>query len=532
MSNEIIINASPEETRIALLENKLLTELYFDRKRDRGIVGNVYKGVVEKVLPGMQAAFVDITTEKAAFLYVDDIVTEKEKSSAEMEEVDEAEFEEGVADTKIVEGGGEEGEETEPSDAARETVPMMTQSKRGSHTSIEGLLKAGQEVVVQVSKGPIGTKGPRITGFVSLPGRFLVYMPLVNHLGISRRIGTDEERRRLKEMICRLRKGTGGYIVRTVSEGITEKELHDDMAFLDLVWENTLKKRNEMKAPALLHTDSDLIFRTVRDAFTKEIDRLIIDSKTEYDRITEIVRTSFPEFLSRVELWESKEPIFEAYGIEAEMTKARNRRVWLKSGGYLVIDRTEALTVIDVNTGRFVGKQGLEETILKTNMEAAKETARQLRLRNIGGIIIIDFIDMEREKNREKVFRALGEAVSRDKAKTRLIKISDLGLVEMSRERTQEALTRILSDPCPYCEGSGYTKSPTTICYEIFREIRQMTPREKDKKIVIAAHPAVVGHLYNRERQAMEALEKGHNKKIILQVDANFHIEHYDIYLL
>lgn len=533
MSNEIIINASPEETRIALLENKLLTELYFDRKRDRGILGNVYKGVVEKVLPGMQAAFVDIKTEKAAFLYVDDIVTEKEKNATEMEEVDEAEFGEGVADKKIVEEGEEEGEEPEPSDATTETVPMMTGSKRGSHPSIEGLLKAGQEVVVQVSKGPIGTKGPRITGFVSLPGRFLVYMPLVNHLGISRRIGTDEERRRLKEMIIRLRKGsTGGYIVRTVSEGITEKELQNDMAFLDLVWEDILKKRDTVKAPTLLHTDSDLIFRTVRDSFTREIDRLIIDSESEYDRIKGIVKTSFPEFLSRIELWESKEPIFEAYGIEAEMTKARNRRVWLQSGGYLVIDRTEALTVIDVNTGRFVGKKGLEETILKTNMEAVKETARQLRLRNIGGIIIIDLIDMEKGKNREKVFRSLGDAVSRDKAKTRLIKISDLGLVEMSRERTQEALTRILSDPCPYCEGSGYTKSPTTICYEIFREIRQMTPRIKDKKIVIAAHPAVVGHLYNKERQAMEALEKGHNKKIILQVDANFHIEHYDIYLL
>jgi len=533
MSNEIIINASPEETRIALLENKVLTELYFDRKRDRGILGNVYKGVVEKVLPGMQAAFVDIKTEKAAFLYVDDIVTEKEKNATEMEEVEPVEFEEGVDEKKIVEGEGEEAEALGPSDAKLGDVSIVNPSKRGSHVGIEGLLKAGQEIVVQVSKGPIGTKGPRITGFVSLPGRFLVYMPLVNHLGISRRIGTDEERRRLKEMIVRLRKGgRGGYIVRTVSEGITEKELQNDMAFLDVVWDNILKKQSGTKAPALLHADLDLIFRTVRDLFTKEIDRLVIDSKPEYDRIKEIVGASFPEFLSRIELWESKEPIFEAYGIETEMTKARNRRVWLKSGGYLVIDRTEALTVIDVNTGRFVGKAGLEETILKTNMEAVKETARQLRLRNIGGIIVIDLIDMEREKNREKVFRALSEAVSRDKAKTRLTKISDLGLVEMSRERTQEALTRILSDPCPYCEGSGHTRSPTTICYEIFREIRKMTPRAKDKKIVIAAHPAVVGHLYDRERQAMEALEKVQNKKIVLQVDANFHIEQYDIYML
>ncbi len=555
MSNEIIINATPEETRVALLENKVLTELYFDRKRDRGILGNVYKGVVEKVLPGMQAAFIDIATEKAAFLYVADVITVKEIPSRQTgeEEVEALEFEEGW-DAKDGSGEGEEdqnngngvvtggedreGEEalgpfTSP-DSISEAPPVITRPRRRSHQGIEELLREGQEVVVQVSKGPIGTKGPRVTTYISLPGRYLVHLPQVNHLGISRRIGRDDERARLKEMICRLRKKGTGFIVRTVSEGMTENEVQNDIEFLELVWENIVKKQEKLKAPALLHTDLDLVFRTVRDLFTKEIDRLVIDSKAEYEGIKEFVGNYLPSFSSRVELWDKEEPIFEAFGLETVIARARNRRVWLKSGGYLVIDRAEALTVIDVNTGRFVGKRGLglEETILKNNLEAAKEIAWQLKLRNIGGIIIIDFIDMEKEKNREKVFRALSDALKSDKAKTRLLKISDLGLVEMSRERTHESLSRVLCEPCPYCEGRGYIQSPATICYEIFREIRRMSPSPQDKKIVIAAHPSVIGFLYEQERAGMETLERGLHKKIVLKVDANFHGEQYDIHLL
>jgi len=357
-------------------------------------------------------------------------------------------------------------------------------------------------------------------------------MPLVSHLGISRRIENEGERRRLKEMICKVRKPGTGYIVRTEAEGVTEKEILGDVAFLEMAWQTALKKRDTLKSPALLHTDLDLVFRTVRDLFTKNIDRLVIDSKHGYEGIKEFVGTYLPGFASRVELWEKAEPIFEAYGIETEMERARNRRVWLKSGGYLVIDRAEALTVIDVNTGRFVGKKTLSETILKTNLEAAREIPRQLRLRNIGGIIIIDFIDMETAKSRESVFRALSDAVSTDKAKTRLSRISDLGLVEMSRERTQESLAKVLSEPCPYCEGRGYTQSPTTICYEIFREIRRLAPTEKDKKIVVTAHPAVIGLLYEQERHGVEALEKVHRKKIMLKVDASYHIERYDLYVI
>ncbi len=532
MSNEIVINATPEETRVALLENKTLTELYFDRKRDRGILGNIYKGVVEKVLPGMQAAFVDIGTEKAAFLYVADVIGQEINApfpEAE-DEVESVELE-GEGDEKDGEEGAETSDGSSPPQGD-ESGTVIARVKRKHHQNIEDMLKQGQEVVVQVSKGPIGTKGPRVTTYISLPGRYLVYMPQVNHLGISKRIGGEDERHRLKDIICRLRKPGTGYIVRTVSEGMTETEVKNDIEFLDLVWQNSLKRRDKLKAPALLHTDLDLVFRTARDLFTKEIDRFVIDSKPDYERIKDFVGTSLPSFASRVELWEKEQPIFEAYGLEAEIVRAKNRRVWLKSGGYLVIDRAEAMTVIDVNTGRFVGKKGLEETIFKTNMEAAKEIAWQLRLRNIGGIIILDFIDMKKEKNKESVFNTLVHAVSTDKAKTNILKISDLGLVEMSRERTREALSRVLCEPCAYCEGKGYVKSPTTICYEIFREVRRLSPSESEKKIVVSAHPTIVGTLQEQEHHGIDAIERSHHKKIILKADANFHIEQYDIYLL
>ncbi len=515
MSLEIIISAAREETRVALLENKVLTEVYFDRKRDRRIMGNVYKGKVVKVLPGMQAAFVDIATEKAAFLYVSDVMppqtnTSESANQAVLPDEESLELEEGAEDP----------------------IPVVKRSKRGTSQSIEELLKEGQEIVVQVSKEPIGTKGPRVTTYVSLPGRYLVYMPTVNHIGISRRIAKEEERQRLKDMVLRLRKPGSGYIARTVSEGITEEEFKQDIGFLEVVWQNILKKREKLSAPAMLHTDLDLVFRTVRDLFTKNVGRLVIDSKADYDHIREFVGTYLPSYISRVELWKKDEAVFDAYGLEMEISKAKNRRVWLKSGGYIVIDRTEALTVIDVNTGRYVGKRDLEETIFKTNLEAVKEIAYQVRLRNIGGILIIDLIDMEKERNRDKVFSALQEAVSNDKARMHILKISDLGLVQMSRERTREDLIRVLCDPCTYCEGRGYTKGPVTMCHELFREIRRIGSSPRDKKIIIGVHPAVANLLYDEERQGVEALEREYKKKIIIKADSNLHLEQYDIVML
>jgi len=516
MPTEIVINATREETRVALLENRGVAEFYFDRKKERGIMGNVYKGRVVKVLPGMQAAFVDIATEKAAFLYVADIITGWEENDLIVEE------------SEDVEEDGMEGEES-----SEAMAPIIRRrNRKGPPPTIEALLKEGQEVIVQVSKEPIGTKGPRVTMYVSLPGRYLVYMPFVNHVGISRRIGRPEERRRLKEMIHRLGTKGSGYIVRTVSAGMTDDEFKQDVEFLSGVWQSALKKSENSPAPVLIHIDLDLIFRTVRDAFTKEVTQLVIDSKIEYDRIQEFVGAYLPDLAGRVMLWDKDEPIFDSYGLEMGISKAKGKHVWLKSGGYLVIEHTEALTVIDINTGRYVGKRDLEETILKTNLEAAREIAYQLRLRNIGGIIIIDFIDMEREKNREKVFNIFLEAISNDRAKTHVLKISELGLIQMSRERTREDLMRTLCEPCPYCEGRGHTKSPTTLCYEIFREIRRVGTGSRDKKMMIGVHPAVANLLFNEERHIIETLERESGKKILVKADANLHIEQYHLVTL
>lgn len=505
MPIEIIINAAKEETRVALLENKILTELFIDRKKDHGIVGNIYKGRVVKVLPGMQSAFVDIGLERAAFLHVADVANQAEDPSELME----VEVEEKI--------------NIEP--------PSQRRGKGAAH-SIEELLQEGLEIVVQVSKEPRGTKGSRVTTYLSLPGRYLVYMPTVNHVGVSRRIEREEERSRLKDLVMKMRKHGAGYIIRTVSEGLAEDEFRSDMEFLERLWKNVLAKKESVNAPALLHTDLDLAFRVVRDLFTSRVDRLVIDSKTEYGRIKEFVETYVPSLGERVKLYEEEEPLFDAFGIEIEISKALGKKVWLKSGGYIVIDHTEALTVIDVNTGRYVGKRDLEETILKTNLEAVKEIAYQLRLRNIGGIIIIDFIDMEKEKNRDKVFNSLREALSGDRARTHILRISELGLIEMSRERVREDLLRTLCEPCPYCEGQGYTKSPTTVCYEIFREIRRLGLSPQEKKLIIGVHPNVANLLYDEERQGVEELERQFHKKIVIKADQNLHLEQYDIVAL
>jgi ribonuclease G len=516
MGIEIVIDPALEETRVALLENQILTELYLDRKRDRGMVGNVYKGRVVKVLPGMQAAFVDVGVERAAFLYVADVATAGDDDPPALE----AESGEAVPDAP------KDGEEPE------DEAAKVTHRPRRGHPSIEELLQEGQELVVQVTKDPIGTKGCRVTTYLSLPGRYVVYMPTVNHIGISRRIADEAERGRLREMIQRLRQPGAGYIIRTVSEGTSEDEFRMDMEFLERLWQTIRNEGQRASAPALLHADLDLSLRTVRDLLTHKVDRLTVGSRSEYDRIRQFVGTYLPNLLSKIHLYGQDEPIFDRYGIEIEISKAIGRRVWLKSGGYIVIEPTEALTVIDVNTGRYVGKRDLEETIFKTNLEAAKEIAYQLRLRNIGGIIIIDFIDMEKEKNRERVFSALGEALVHDRARSNILKISELGLVEMSRERVREDLLRVLCDGCLYCEKRGYIKSATTVCYEIFREIRRAGGAREDAKILVAVHPAVANLLFDEERRGVETLERDYHKRIIIKADPQLHQEQYDIMMV
>lgn len=502
MGVEIAINATREETRVAVLDSGAVTELYVDRVRNQDFVGNIYEGKVVKVLPGMQAAFVDIGLERAAFVHVSDLSTGMEPG-----------------DTLVDSEEDEQGSE----------VPRP---RRQLTRPIEQLLEEGQDLMVQISKGPIGTKGPRVTTYVSLPGRYLVFMPNVDHIGVSRRIQRDEERARLREIVKRLRGPGYGYIVRTVSEGVKEEELRSDVEFLNAVWQEVMKKRDQATAPSLLHSDLTLTFRVVRDLFTKKVDRLLIDSKQEYEAVKDFVQRFLPEQLSRIHYYDKEESLFDHLGIEMEIARALNRKVWLKSGGHIVIDHTEAMTVIDVNTGRYVGKRNQEETILKNNLEAVKEIAAQVKLRGIGGLIIIDFIDMEREKNREKVYQALVDAMASDKARTRISRISDLGLIELSRERVRADLLRTLSEPCHYCEGRGYTKSPRTIVYEIFREIRRNRKFLEKHTIVVGAHPHVAGLLLDEEHQGVEDLKRESNLSVVVKPDSTLHLEQFDLVVL
>lgn len=500
MAAELVINVTAQETRIALIENSTIAELYIERTREKGIVGNVYKGRVVRVLPGMQAAFVDIGLEKAAFLYVADVFDAIE------------EYE------RLLDDGSQGRSEVDPEH----------QDFRIIHP-IEELLQEGQELLVQVSKEPIGTKGARITSHISLPGRHLVYMPTVDHVGISRRIEEEEERERLREAVERLREPGSGYIVRTASEGKSEEELVSDMEYLAAIWREVSLHREQAPVPSLIHADLDVVQKVVRDIVTDDVRKIVVDSRQDFDRIVQFMKMFMPKMESRVELYDEEEPIFDFYGLEVEISRALGRKVWLKSGGYIIIEQTEALTAVDVNTGRFVGKHNLEDTILKTNLEAVKEIAYQLRLRNIGGIIIIDFIDMEKEVNREKVFAALEEALRSDKSKTNILKISELGLVEMTRKRVRESIGRLMCEPCPYCEGRGYVKSKTTICHEIFRELRREMLDIRGTKVLLTVNPQVADLLYDEERRGLEELERKFKKRVTVRAKPGFHQEQFEI---
>jgi ribonuclease G len=502
-NNLLVINADGPETRVALIENGILAELYIERKRERGIMGNIYKGKVVRVLPGMQAAFVDIGTDKAAFLYVADV--------------------RGGADIKAL--FPEDADEREAGDE----LPREELARAARGQKIEDLLKERQEVLVQVAKEPISSKGARITSYVSLPGRHLVFMPTVEHVGISRRIGTEKERKRLREIVESRRPKGAGFIVRTVAEGASEKELHDDMDFLIKLWREVLKKNERAKPASLLYGDLDLVLRTVRDTLTDEIDKLIVDSRAEYERVQKFVAAFMPQYLGRIELYDGAEPIFDGYGLEVEIDRALEKKVFLKSGGSLVVEQGEALTAIDVNTGKFVGKRNLEETITKNNLEACREVADQLRLRNIGGIIVIDFVDMDKEGNREKVWKAFHEALQKDRSKSNVSKISELGLVEMTRKRTRESLARKLTEPCHYCEGKGHHKSKITICYEILREVRRQGRNVKEDAIAIVCHPDIADLLATAEHEYVEDLEKRLHKRVLVKAKPGLHLEQFEV---
>lgn len=518
MSSILVINASDPETRVALVEDGHISEFYLERNKEKGIVGNIYKGKVVRVLPGMQAAFVDIGLDKAAFLYVSDVTFDPSFSEHQYD-LTEGEHPESESPP--------DEESAEAAETPRETRPKPTNGAEGE-VNIQDLLKEGQEILVQVVKDPIGTKGARISCHISIPGRHLVFMPTVDHIGISRRIENDRERRRLREIVEGIRPPGTGFIVRTVAEGVPAEKLQADAKFLLHIWDEIGRKKEKPSGPALLHPDLDIVLRATRDLFSADVEKLVIDDRDQYERIMRFVKATDPALADHVEYYTGEEPIFDAYGIEHELQRAQQRKVWLKSGGYIIIDQAEALTAIDVNSGRYVGKKSLEETITKINIEAAKEIVYQLRLRNIGGIIIIDFIDMDKGQNRDKVFKALQEALGKDKAKTNVLKISELGLVEMTRKRVRESIGRMLTEPCPYCDGRGSVKSRDTVAYEIFREIRREANAFREPILVINCHPEVAKLLQGEERDNLRHLMNKFNKTIQVRAQQHYHIEQFD----
>jgi ribonuclease G len=510
MTSELIINKKPHETRVALIENGVVAELYIERRTGQELHGNIYRGRVVRVLPGMQAAFVDIGQNRTAFLYVSDIQQD-------------------LLDLERLMSLNNRNKEYDIS--AEHTDETRHDAFVDISFNIEDLLKEGQDIMVQVSKEPIGSKGARVTSYISLPGRHLVLLPTVDHIGISRRIENQEERERLRNIIEEIRPDKMGFIVRTVSEGVEKDKLKSEMDFMLKLWADIQARMAKSSGPGLLYMDLGVSLRSVRDLFTRELDRLIIDSSEEYEKIMKFVDNFAATLRNSIELYKGTDPIFDTYGIEFEISRALDNKIWLKSGGYIVVESTEALTAIDVNTGSYVGKRNLEETILKTNLEAVKELAYQLRLRNIGGLIVIDFIDMEKTDNRQRVFMALKEALDKDKAKTRVLRMSELGLIEMTRQRTRENLCGLLTESCFYCEGRGTIKSKKTICYEIFRDLERESTFVSNKggNIYVQVNPEIGSVLKEEEHQSIMDLEKNINRRIIIISQKDLHMEQYNI---
>ena len=494
MQNEIIVNVDPGETRVALLERSVFAELHVEREQDKSVVGNVVKGRVSRVLPGMQAAFVDIGLEKAAFLYVGDYFDNT---------------------------GGEKTEE-----------PRRRRARNGRRIAppkIETVLNEGQEIIVQIAKAPIGTKGARITSNISIPGRHLVLTPWSRRTGVSRRIDSDKERRRLREIIDRLKPKELGFIIRTAGDGVREADLEADIKYLSSVWKKIQSASVEKKTPAVLHEEPDLPIRLVRDLAGHDTSRIVIDDEAAAERLRNFCEEFVAEPRPEIEYYEKTTPLFDDLGLEAQIHANLERKVWLKSGGSLIVDQCEALTAIDVNTGRFVGKRDLEETVFKTNLEAIKEVVHQLRFRNIGGLIIIDLIDMDRSEHREKAYRALQEALRADKARTNILKISELGLVEMTRKRTRESLVQALCEPCTHCEGRGYMLSGESVAYNILREIKNDVQRLVGRKIAITVSPRVAEQLLSAEKAPLDVLGQELDREIEIRARAGMHEEQFEI---
>jgi ribonuclease G len=533
MVSEILISKSLRETRIARLENGQLVEINIEREKDRGLIGNIYLGQVSRVLPGMQAAFLEIGLDRTAFLYVSNILDPNRKE----EEIfaPETQFENDQS-TDSSESENENSESVDDVELGEKTTheirpPNPIPYQKREYPNITTLIREGEKVLVQVVKEPMGTKGARLTGYLSLPGRYLVYLPETKHLGISRRITSEQERDRLRSIVDKNRPAQGGFIVRTVAEGASEKNIKDDMEYLVKLWGSVKKSVQKQTLPGLIYSELDLTMKMIRDRVTDDIERIVVDDLQTFKQITKFTQSFLPRFKKRIELYTGKTTLFEHHGLESEIKRAIARKVWLKSGGYIVIDETEALTSIDVNTGRFVGKRNLEDTILQTNLEALKEIAYQIRLRNLGGIIVLDFIDMIRSSHRERIYSALVEELKKDPVRTNILPISELGLIEMTRKRNKESLRQQLTSPCQYCEGRGYLRSLQTVSYQILRDIeKEIHNSPEGHGLTLYVHPRIAEFFTEEDRPAIDALEKKFGRHLIIKVDTQMHFEEYEIF--
>jgi ribonuclease G len=518
MNKEMIVSSNGHETMVAILEDDLVAEIFVERERHRGVVGNVYKGRVSKVLPGMQSSFIDLGLERDGFLYVADVID----TLAEFDKLAGDEDDEAGAAGNGSGGGGHKGR------PERDRQDRPTQK-------IEELLKEGQEIVVQVVKEPLGTKGARLTTHVTMPGRFMVFMPTVDHIGVSRKIESREERGRLRGIVREFREAhgfTGGVIIRTAAGGRPKEDILGDLDAFHKIWTEMRQRNESSRAPAVLFQEQSIVARLLRDLLTEDFQAIRIDNAQEYQKVMELIERIMPSLAPKVKLYSKPFPIFDEYGVQAEIDKALKSKVFLKSGGSIVINQTEALVAIDVNTGRFVGKKTsgrLEDTIVKTNLEAVKEIVRQIRLRDLGGIIVLDLIDMDDKKNRQKVYQAVEQELRKDRSPSKALQVSDFGLVIITRKRVKQSLERVLTEPCPYCAGTGAIKSSSTICYEILNEVKKVGPDINGHRLLLRVNPDIARALKEEESGVLKDLRASIGKDVTIKADVHLHHEQFDV---
>jgi ribonuclease G len=538
MNKELIVSSTRHATMAAILEDDQVMEVFIERELHRGAVGNIYKGRVSKVLPGMQCAFVDIGLERDAFLYVGDVIDPAETfDHLESDDGDDTDDGDGNAQTNGTEGSQASRGASSGGGGHRHRRKDETSDAGGDGPrdgKIEELLTGGQELLVQVVKEPLGTKGARITSHATVPGRFLVFMPTVDHIGVSRKIDSRGERSRLRSIVKKFREEhglTGGVILRTAAAGRPEEDIVGDLEYFHQLWTETREKMETRRAPAVVHREESLVAKLLRDFLTTDFSTIRIDDRREFERAVRLIERIMPDLVPRVRHYDKEFPILEEYGVQAEIDKALRSKVWLKSGGYIVINHTEALVAIDVNTGRYVGKRTgrLEDTIIKTNLEAVKEIVRQIRLRDLGGIIVLDFIDMEERKNRQKVAQMMDQELRRDRSPSKAVQVSEFGLIVVTRKRVKRSLERLLTEPCPYCAGSAVVKSRSTICSDILSEMQKIGDALDGRGVRLRVNPDIARALRGEERDVFAEIERLLGRSVTLTSDTQLHHEQFDV---